>query len=385
MGTITEYIHWRGDQRFNKDPFNDIDALILSMLSYLSFKDIVPGVESSKGISLKDTSVEFFSKAQTDETKASNINPTPSPSLDTELLELLRETAACSRFEKIRLSRYEENTDFVVGQQFAAMTFTLPNAKREKVVAFRGTDNSLIGWKEDFEIAYMEQTPGQESASRYLARAIGIFSSKVTVCGHSKGGNLAVYACSQLNALRRNKISKILNFDGPGFNFANISHVSFSLLENKVRNYVPEESMVGILLEPVGKRIVVSSSGRGINQHNALNWRVDKSRFISGNMSSTTKLLEQTLTTWLAELSLPKRKMFVEALFDILGASEGKTIDPKDNIKAFKNILTKYSKLDNKTKSLLTEVFSSFNEQTKNTLTTSIKENISKFNQKFSD
>jgi hypothetical protein len=317
MGTIMEHIHWRGDLSFSKDPFNDIDALILAMLSYLPFKDIVSGIESNKGISLKDTSIQYFSKARPNETKASNINPTASPALDSELLKLLRETASCQRFEDIRLSRYEENTDFIVGQQFAAMTFTLPNAIHEKVIAFRGTDNSLIGWKEDFEIVYMEQTPGQESASRYLDRTIGILSSKVTVCGHSKGGNLAVYACSQLNPSRRSKLSKIINFDGPGFDFSNAPRASFSYIENKVCNYVPEESIVGMLLEPVGKRIVISSSGRSINQHNALNWRVDQSKFVHGNMSNTTKLLEQTLTTWLAELSLPKRKMFILSLIHI--------------------------------------------------------------------
>ena len=376
MGTILEYIQWRGDLRFKSDPFNDIDALILSMLSYLPFKDIVAGIESNQGISLKDTSIQFFSKTQPDETKASNINPTASPSLDSELVELLRKTAHSPRFEDIQLSRYEENTDFVVGQQFGAVTFTIPNTKQEKVVAFRGTNNSLIGWQEDFEMAYMEEIPAQESACKYLERVIGLFSSKVTVCGHSKGGNLAVYACSQLNAIRRSKLSKIINFDGPGFNFSNISRVSFSYLENKVRNYVPEESIVGVLFEPIGKRIVVSSSSWGINQHNALNWKVEQSKFVHGNMSSTTKFLEQTLTTWLEKLSLPKRKMFVEALFDILGASEGKTIDPKDNIKDIKSILTRYSKLDNETKALLTEVFSSLNTMTIDAISKTIKDNL---------
>jgi hypothetical protein len=379
MGTIMDYLHWRGDLSFKNDPFNDIDALILSLLSYLTFKDIVPGIESNKGISLKDTSIQYFSKIQTNETKASNINPTASSSFDSELLELLRETAACPRFEDIQLSRYNENTDFIVGQQFAAITFSLPNEKHEKIVAFRGTDNSLIGWKEDFEIAYMDQTPAQESASRYLDRVVGFLSGKATVCGHSKGGNLAVYACSQLNSIRRNKLSRIINFDGPGFDFSNIPRASFSYFENKVCNYVPEESIVGMLLEPVGKRTVVSSSARSINQHNALNWRVERSNFVYGNMSSTTKLLEQTLTTWLAELPLPKRKMFIEALFDILGASEGRTIDPMENLKEIKNILIKYSKLDNETKALLTEVFLSLTTQTKNTLSTTIKENLPKF------
>ncbi len=378
MGTIMEYLDWRGDLVFSKDAFNDVDLLILSMLSYLPFKDIVPGIDSNESISLKDASTQYFSTVHKNKTKPSHINPTASPSLDSELLGLLKETAGCARFEDIKLSRYIENTDFVVGEQFGAVTFLLPDSKNEKVVAFRGTDNSMIGWKEDFKMAYMDKIPAQESAAQYLNRTIDILSSKVTVCGHSKGGNLAVYACSHVNSMRRSKLSRIINFDGPGFDFSIVPHDSFSYCEDKVCNYVPEESIVGMLLEPVGKRIVISSSARSINQHNALNWKVKRSKFVRGNMSKITQLLEQTLKSWLADFPVSKRKMFGEVLFEILGASEGRTIDPIENLKEIKNILIKYSKLDKETKALLTEVFSSLNAQTKDTLSKRIRRNLSK-------
>ena len=375
MGTIMDYSDWRGDLSFAKDPFNDIDALILALLSYLPFKDIVPGVDSNKGISLKDTSIQYFAKNQTKEAQSPSINPTASPSLDSELLELLQKTADSARFKDIQLSKYDANTDFIVGQQFGAMTFTLPNAKHNKVIAFRGTDNSLIGWKEDFEIAYMEEIPAQKSACDYLDCTLGLFPNNVTVCGHSKGGNLAVYACSRVNTTRQNRLSKIINFDGPGFDFDIVPRASFSHCENKVINYVPEESIIGMLLEPIGERTVVASTARGINQHNALNWRAQQSKFLLGNLSSTTKLLENTLKTWLADLPIPKRKMFTEALFDIFGASEGRTIDPKETIKETKTILTKYSKLDLETKILLAKVFTSLNTKSTITISKAIREN----------
>ena len=112
MGTIMEYLHWRGDLTFNQDPFNDIDALILSMLSYLSYKDIVPGIDSNNSVSLRETSTQYFAKTLIKETKSSNVNPTASHALDSELLELLKETAACPRFENIHLSRYDEKHGF---------------------------------------------------------------------------------------------------------------------------------------------------------------------------------------------------------------------------------------------------------------------------------
>ena len=187
---------------------------------------------------------------------------------------------------------------------------------------------------------------------------------------------MAVYAGSHLNSVHQSRLSKIINFDGPGFNIAIVPRASFSHCEHKVINYVPEESIVGMLLEPIGKRTVVSSMARQIYQHNALNWGVERTKFIQGNLSSTTKILESSLKTWLAEISMPEREMFTEALFDILGASEGIAINPHENLKEIKQIRIKYSKLDEKTKVLLSEVFSSLTSETKNILLTTIKDKI---------
>jgi hypothetical protein len=378
MGKIPDYLQWRGDLNFSQDSFNDIDALILSLLSYLPFKEIVPGIESNKEISLKDTARQFFSKVPTTKAKSITINSTASSSFDSEVTELLNSAANCPRFENIRLSRYEESTDFVVGRQFAAVTYTLQNAECKKIVAFRGTDNSIVGWKEDFELAYMDQIPAQEFACNYLERTISIFSSPLIVCGHSKGGNLAVYAGSHLRSLRQNRLIRIINFDGPGFNFSVVQKGPFSHYEHKIINYVPEDSMVGLLLESVGKRAVVSSSARFINQHNSFNWEVERSEFVHGNLSGAAILLEQTLKTWLTEISISNREMFLDALFDILGASEGKMIkvDPQENLKEIKNILVKYSKIDNKTRALLVHIFESLTAEARKTLSATAKEKL---------
>ena len=377
MGTVKDYMRWRGDLLFLQNPFNDIDALILSMLSYLPFKDIVPGADSRKSISLKEAANQYFLKIPTAEEKSSEIDLTVSPAMDAELFELLKYVSHSPRFAEMQLSRYEEKTDFVAGQQFAAMMFSLPNTKREKVIAFRGTDNTLIGWKEDFEMAFMEQIPAQRSACMYLKRNIDLLSGKVTVCGHSKGGNLAVYAASCLESLDRTRLSRIINFDGPGFNFSILPRSSFSHCEDKVVNYVPEESVVGILLGHVGKRHVITSSARSVFQHNPLTWGVQRTEFTPGNLSDTTKLLESALKTWLAEISLDRRKAFIDALFDILGASEGKTIDLKEGLKDINQVIKNFSNLDEDTKKMLAEVFSSIVEQTKNTLSETLKEKLS--------
>jgi len=376
MGKVMDYLAWRGDLDFIHDPFNDIDAVIMALLSYLPLQSIVPGIGSNLGISLKETASKFLVTTQEKAKKLTEAQPTMSASFNASLLDLLAEAAKCPRFEAVKLSRYEENVDLVIGRQFGALTYTLPNSKREKVVAFRGTDNSLIGWKEDFEIVCTEQTPAQESACRYLDQVIGPFSSKVTVCGHSKGGNLAVYASALSSQKNRRKIAKVINFDGPGFDFSIVPRALFTDWADKVLNYVPEESMVGMLLESIGRRVVVSSESWGVNQHNALNWRLSRTHFVPGELSRTTKLLEGTLNIWLAEVTLPKRNIFVDDLFDVLGAADGRRIDPKEDIKEIKNILIKYSKLDRETKTLLMEVISSLNAKTVSTISNVIKENL---------
>ena len=378
MGNIWEYLQWRGDLSFSKDPFNDVDALILALLSYLRVEDFVPGIDSNKEISLKDTAVRYFSKFPAAEEKHSKINPTMSSSFNSEVTELLQRAAKCPRFEKIGLSKYEENTDFVVGRQFAAVTFRLHNPNHEKVIAFRGTDNSVIGWKEDFELAYMAQIPAQESAREYLERTIGIFSSQFIVCGHSKGGNLAMYAGSHLGGARQYRLKKIINFDGPGFDLSIVQRIPFLRFEHKIINYVPEESMVGLLLDPVGKRTVVSSAAHFLFQHDALNWEVEGAEFVQGSLSNNAILLEKTLKTWLTETPISQREKFIEALFDILGASEGTSItsDPQENLKELKKILRKYTELNKETKALLAQVFDSLTAEARKTLSATIKEKL---------
>ena len=380
MATIMDYLSWRGDLSFSRDGFNDIDALIFALLSYLPFKEIVPGVDSSEDIPLKKAAVEYAQKASKGELKTTNFNPSASTSFDAELVTLLESAASCYRFEGVKLSKFEENSDLVIGRQFGAITFTLNNLERTKVAAFRGTDNSLIGWKEDFELAYKEQIPAQESAFQYLERAIGLFSSPFTVCGHSKGGNLAVYAGSHIDILRQSRINRILNFDGPGFDFSVINPSAFTHCEKKVANYIPEESMVGLLLDPVGKRTIVRSASRFIGQHDAFNWEVERTKFVKGKLSSTAKMLEHTLKNWLTEISIPERQTFLEALFEIMGASEGTAIkfDPQENMREIKNILVKYVKLDTKTKVMLTQVFMSLSSQTRRTLAATLKEKLPK-------
>jgi hypothetical protein len=207
---------------------------------------------------------------------------------------------------------------------------------------------------------------------------LGFFPDSFILCGHSKGGNLAVFAGSSLNHLHQSRLTKILNFDGPGFNFSVVHRDPFMKCEHKVINYVPEESIVGLLLEPVGARTVICSASQLFLQHNALNWNVEGTKFVKGSLSKNAELLENTIKTWLTEISLSDREMFLEALFDIMGSSEGAVIksDPQENLKELKNILKKYAEMDKKTKTLLSQVFESLTAEVGKTITAAISERL---------
>jgi len=377
MGTVLDYLKWRADLRFSQEPFNDVDALILALLSYLPFKGIVSGVDEKEKVSLEETARHYFSEHPSHEDDSKKIDLTVSPSMDQGLIQILKMTSRSARYSEIQLSCFVEDTDFPAGRQFAAITFSLPHAKRHKVIAFRGTDRTLIGWKENFELAYLKEVPAQESASKYLDREISILSGKVTVCGHSKGGNLAVYAASHLKSNDRSRLSRIINFDGPGFNFSVLPRSSFSDCAHKVVNYVPEESVVGVLLDTVGERNVITSSARYLFQHNPLTWGIERSGFLGGELSKTTKLFEETVETWLAQLTLERRKAFIDALFDVLSASEGKTVDPKDGLKDISKVVKNVSDLDEDTRKMLSEVLATITDQARDTFSKVIKEKLS--------
>lgn len=377
MGTVLDYLKSSGNFDFSKDPFNDVDALILSMLSYLPLKDIVPGVNNKEKITLEEAARSYFSEHPSQKDDPENIGLTLSPAMDQELIQILKMTSKSARYAKIRLSHFVEKTDFPVEQQFAAITYALPYANRKKVIAFRGTDRTLIGWKENFELAYMKEVPAQESAATYLDREIGIFSGKVTVCGHSRGGNLAVYAASRLKGIKQSRLLRIINFDGPGFNFSRLPPSSFNKCEQKVLNYVPEESIVGVLLETVGERNVITSSARHLFQHNPVTWGIEQSEFLSGELSETTKLFEETVEKWLSQLSLERRRVFVDALFDVLGASEGKTDDLKESLQDISKVIKNVSDLDEETRNMLAEVLGSIKDQALDAISKALREKLS--------
>lgn len=330
MATIKSYIRWRGDTSMNISPFNEVDNLILSVISYVNFDDIVLGVNSHKNITMKEAADVFFNKYDVKQLM-SNF------SLVNDSINIFKLAANTKRFGNIKLSKYINHFNYEEQKQFSAIKFTLED--KSVYVAFRGTDDTLLGWKEDFNMCFMYPVPSQIEAQKYLNKIISIFDRKIYLGGHSKGGNLAVYAgCKCRNDIKR-KIINIYNNDGPGFTKEFIESDDFKDSKNKIIKIVPETSIVGMLLESSEEYIVVKSSGVGVMQHDASTWQISGSHFMYANQTNKeSKFFDSTISSWLNKIDQKKREKFVDALFSIFENSNIKTVNDLSKIKIKKII-----------------------------------------------
>ncbi len=321
-GNIMDYLQWRGDLSFERSPFNEVDNLILSELAYVTMDGIVPA-EGMDSLSLW----ELYERYQ------QSGNEPAAPYNDPDPLMAL--AAKTERFRNMRVARYVNLVDAQRSVQFSAVTF-LPE-DGTMYIAFRGTDNTLVGWREDCNFSYLHQTPGQLAAARYVDSTAALFDLPLRIGGHSKGGNLAVYGgafCSEY--VRKNRILKIYSNDGPGFNHSIIDSDEYASVVEKVEKILPESSLVGILLSGEEKRRIIQSSAKGIHQHHPMTWCVLGTSFVEAeSLSSVSMLMNETLERWLDTLSDEERRLFVSTVFDSIESSGAKTLeDVKSNKRA---------------------------------------------------
>ena len=298
------YLKWRGDLLVKDHPFNEVDALILSELVYIHFENIVPAVGQEGCITIKDAGLRY-QRSKTREMLYYK---------DKE--DLFEELAMCPRFASMTLCNYVSTLDIEAQQQFAAMHINItPNLT---FIAFRGTDSTVTGWREDFNMSYMMPVPAQQSAVEYVNQTAKGMFKKYWIGGHSKGGNLAIYSGTFCNPRIQKKIVRINSFDGPGFNRKMIDDTAYRLIEDKIAAYVPESSIVGMLMEHEEDYKVVQSTEFGLLQHEGFSWLVERDVFVLANdVGEFSKSFSVTLKNWLAGMSTEQRKGVVDAFFDV--------------------------------------------------------------------
>ncbi|MBR1718368.1 MAG: DUF2974 domain-containing protein [Bacilli bacterium] len=305
METINNYLKYFKDVPFSESPFNDVDNIIFSTLVYLDFEKLI-----NKPIKLKDLGKKYFNNIDYRELKKSPIIIRRT----TDNFELLFNG---DRYKDIIVSDYVKFVDSE--KQFCAMKF---KDNSFTYIAYEGTDDSMIGWKEDFQMIYKFPVPAQKMAIDYLNRVAKFSDKKIIVGGHSKGGNLAMTASMYAKSYIRKKIVRVYNNDGPGFRIKEYNSQAFKNMEKKLRMFVPEESAVGMLLRNTNNYKVIKSSGKGLFQHNPNNWKCYGPIFLSGTLSEDSLDVHRKIIKWLNRHDDIKRKKMVESVFDMIDKSE---------------------------------------------------------------
>lgn len=330
MADVFDYLVWRGDLLFAKAGHNPVDALIFSTLSYIDYSGIVSESPHER-IFLRDAARIFFEKPDA-QSKVRVKN-------DLALLQMAGET---ERFGNVGLCYYR--TVFDVGEetQFAAITYLLDDGSA--VIAFRGTDRTLVGWKEDFNMSFQDSIPAQREALRYVDDFVVDYGMPLRLVGHSKGGNLAVYAAAKGDEVVKEQIVEIHNQDGPGFSEKMMTDPGYLAVVPKIHTFVPQSSVVGRLLEHEEPYTVIRSKSIGPLQHDPYSWEVLRKDFIYlEEITENTRFVNQTLKSWLAGMSIEERNTLVDVIFDILaagGVSSTKDLMHPKNVRNYARTLS---------------------------------------------
>lgn len=319
--TVFDYLRWRGDLTFAQDAFNEVDNLILCIIAYLNFRRFpeLRSRDADKAVLMSD-----IVPRMTAEDEQQGLSPN-------NYIPLMKLAAESCRFAPVRLFGYETVRDETREMQLDALSFLLPDGTL--FCAFMGTDRSLVGWKENLNLSYMDAVPAQIGAVEYVEdMAWRCPERPVRIGGHSKGGNLAAYAAIHIPEALQARMLDAYNNDGPGFRRDVTDTAEYRRIAAKLHTYIPAASIVGVLLEHTEDYTVVASSSRAIMQHEPLTWGVLGSRFIRQEARSEFgKASDDVVREWLASLSPQERKEFSNALFDMF--TQGGTVQSLEDVR----------------------------------------------------
>ena len=310
MGNIMDYISWRGDLSFEQSQFNEVDNLILACFSYVNL-DGISAVTKQKGIGLKKLTKEFMKLHTMKELEADKSFIRLAPFM-------MMEMAKSVRFGKCVVRNYVNDIVTEAEQQFAAMEIVLEDGT--SYVSFRGTDDTIIGWKEDFNLS-TGVVPAQKRAIEYLQKISEHTDGMLRVGGHSKGGNLAIYGSVMCKSAHE-KILEIHSNDGPGFSREFQELPETKEMMPKIIRIIPEYSIIGTLLEHEKEPVIVASSSKGLLQHDGFSWEVQGPALVRRDSLNKTALrFIEILHKWIDGMDMEQKRLLIEDLFATLQAS----------------------------------------------------------------
>ncbi len=322
MPTLTDYLAWRGDLTFASAPMCEVDNLIFSLLSYVDFDGIVPPPGMGR-ITIREAAKEYFFVRDPAIVRPLGLI------VPSDILALFRRLADTPRYRSLELCSYVSEICEEREMQFAAIAIRLPQVGGGEglFAAFRGTDDTIVGWREDFNLSFMDEVPSQRKAAEYLDALDLPPDTALWVGGHSKGGNLAVWGAVHAGERVRQNLRRVWSNDGPGFSESMIRSEAYRTLSDRISILLPDDSLVGLLLEHDEAYDIVRSTGRGLIQHDALTWEVQGDRIL--RMDSLTRRARRTDTVVrdrIAAMTGGERATFVRLLFTVLESTGAKTL-----------------------------------------------------------
>ena len=349
MDTVFEYIKWRGDLSFDEAPFNEVDALIFSRLSYLDFRGFAS---------------ESFDEAR----PFSMFGKFAEEKGITYLIDKDKDLVSCAsasrRFGNAAVCGFRNEFDEELQMQFSAVSFILDiNGKKTVCVSYRGTDSTFVGWKEDFNMSLMDTIPSQELAEEYLKDVTDNYIYPVIITGHSKGGNLAVYAGSHMNEDRLDQLISVYNFDGPGFTQKNLSYHGYSRILDRINTFVPQSSVIGMLLKKLEEPVIIHSDERGIYQHDIYSWEIDVTEIKREDKHTFSgRVVNDAFEMWLEGLDMEERDVFFGTIYDLMKDTDNSTLKDfsEQKIRNSFSVLRSFTKLNDDRRRKVLEVMTKF-------------------------
>ena len=361
---LLDYLQWRNDVPLSVSPFNEVDNVIFSYLSYIDFRDLK---EDWKGFfDLKDLFRDFCKKYSLEEIQTTGEFTERAPLL-------LQEMMAGERFSATKVGYYAEDFDKDKVKQFAALVFLLPDGRN--YISFRGTDKTITGWKEDFLMSCQSETAGAKEAVAYFNKIAPVLEGELILGGHSKGGNFAMYAAAFCEAEYKERIVQVYNNDGPGFREEVIQSPEFQELLPKIITIAPQSSIIGQLLSNPAKQHVIHSTAKGILQHDAMTWEAEKDTLVFSELDELSEYTKTTLGSWLESMDDETRESLCTTAFSLIESTKSETfIEFSGNLmKNMETIWKEMGKLPEEKKKEIMNALSNLMESSKQAAVSQIK------------
>lgn len=343
MANITDYLKWRGDLTFKESPLNEVDNLILSELVYIE----ISKKDAEKKTTIKEA-INKFLKKYDEKQMAKKFALSKNP------YSFLEALANSKRFGNLYITNYVNKVSKKEEKQFSAMVIHINF--HTIYISFKGTDETLVGWKEDLNMGFMNEIPSQLEAVHYVNKVVSFKDRHIYLGGHSKGGNLAVYAGVKCKKRIQKRIQLIFNNDGPGFTEDFVNKEDYLNTLPKIKTYLPETSIIGMLLTQKSEYQVIKSDSIGIWQHDTLTWQVEGTKFVTlKEVDETSSKLRITITSWLEKVDKKEREVFINTLYQILEKSHIETVEEltKLKLRTIPNLLRNFTKLEEETRKIM--------------------------------